>query len=142
MPTPAASFLSTFGQRTEPNNVADAAQRMWGAVILRAIADAVWVDPNPTGSVSEKISFWATVVRRGTANRMRDEAVFWFTLPNDNFREVCLHAGVDPDNVRRLAMRAMESSDEDKARLAAAADLSLRDLRPPGELRRGRENEG
>lgn len=139
---PAAPFLASHSQRTEPNDAAESAQRMWGAVIVRAIADAIWVDPNPAGSSSEKISFWATKMRRHQANRLRDEAVFWFTFDSQNFREVCSNAGIDPDTVRRLARRAMESSNEDKARLAASADVSLHDLRIAGELRGGREAAG
>lgn len=135
MTSPTAPFLASHGQRTDPSNVSEAAQRMWGAVILRAIVDAIWVDPNPNGDPSEKISFWSTRIRRMQANRLRDEAVFWFTFDSQHFRDVCANADLDPDNVRRLARRAMESSDEEKSRLAASADVSLHDVRAISELR-------
>lgn len=132
-------FLTGSSQRYEPPSATEAEQRMWGAVIVRAIADAVWVDSNPTGNLNEKINFGCTIIRRRSANRLRDEAVFWLTMDNRSFREKCSWAGVEPEKVRRWAMRAMESSHEDKARLAAQADLSLHDLREAGELRAGSE---
>jgi hypothetical protein len=132
MPQPAAPYLASHAQRIEPSNVASDEQRLWGAVILRAIADAAWVDSNPTGGPSEKISFWGTRIRRQHANRLRDEAVFWFTFDSQNFRDVCANAGLEPDNVRRLARRAMEASDDEKARFASGTDVSLHDLRAAG----------
>ena len=137
---PAAPYLTATGQRDAPHNISDGEQRMWGAVILRAIADAIWVDANPTGPGSEKISFWATFVRRRTDNRLRDEAVFWFTMDNPAFRQVCSHAGLEPSQVRKWAIRAMESNIEERARFAEAASLSLQDLRGASELRAQRES--
>lgn len=103
---------------------------MWGAVILRAIIDAVWVDPNPTGGLSEKVNFGGIITRR-SANRLRDEAVFWLTLDNTGFKQVCEKAGLGPSVVRKCFLGA---TDADKARWATA-DLSLHDLRPASELR-------
>jgi hypothetical protein len=132
---PAAPYLTSTGQRDAPHSVSDGEQRMWAAVILRAISDAVWVDANPTGPGSQKISFWNTIVRRRTANRLRDDAVFWFTMDNPAFREVCSYAGLEPSQVRKWALRAMEANNEERARVAEAASLSLQDLRGACELR-------
>lgn len=138
---PAPAFLTSTGQRDAPPSVSEGEQRMWGAVILRAMADAIWVDANPTGPGGEKISFWATIVRRRTANRLRDEAVFWFTLDNPAFRQVCSYAGLEPAQVRKWAVRAMESNNEEqRARFAEAASLSLQDMRLPSELRAQRQS--
>lgn len=111
-------------------NVSDGEQRLWGAVILRAIVDAVWVDPNPTGPLTEKVNFGGIITRR-SANRLRDEAVFWLTLPNVGFERACSNAGVRPSVVRKAFL---EATDDDKARWNTA-DLSLHDLRVPSELR-------
>ena len=136
--TPTQQFLTANGERTAPHSTSEAEQRLWGAVILRAIADAVWVDGEPAGKPGQKISFYGRVVTRGAANRMRDEAAFWLTLDNSGFREVCSNAGLHPENVRRWAEKAMRASDDDKARWATA-DLSLHDLRTVSELRAGSE---
>ena len=132
--SPPPTFLTAAGERQTPYDVAAGEQRMWGAVILRAIADAAWVDAEPNGKPTEKISFLGWMTQRNTANRLRDEAAFWLSLDNVGFREVCANAGLDPVSVRRWAAKAMEASDDDKARWAAA-DISLHDMREAGELR-------
>lgn len=127
---PATQLLTSYGSVTPSYNVADGEQRMWGAVILRAIVDAVWVDPEPTGRLSDKVNFNGIMMRRA-ANRLRDEAVFWLTLDNHGFNRICDLAGVQPSVVRKAFLHA---TDEDKARWAAA-DLSMHDLRSAGQLR-------
>lgn len=134
MKTPTESNLASQAERVGPHSVSDSEQRMWGAVVLRAIADAVWCDKDPNGHHSKHVSFYGEMVRRSVANRLRDESVFWLTFDNRGFHEVCSAAGLEPSMVRRWAVKAMAGSDDDKARWATA-DLSLHELRPTGELR-------
>ena len=123
-------YETSVSDPISPYNVADSEQRLWVAVILRAIVDAVWVDPNPTGPLSEKVNFCGIITRR-SANRLRDEAVFWLTLDNVGFNQACEKAGLAPSVVRRCFL---EATDGDKARWNTA-DLSLHDLRSTSELR-------
>lgn len=128
--TPTPEMLTSYGSGTPSYNVSDGEQRLWGAVILQAIVDAIWVDPDPTGPLSANVNF-AGSVRRRMANRLRDEAVFWLTLDNHGFNHICDLAGVRPSVVRKVFLNATE---EDKARWATA-DLSMHELRPASKLR-------
>ena len=101
---------------------------------MRAIADSMWKDRHPTGKPTQKINFYGAMIHRLKANQLRDEAAFWLTLDNPDFRQVCAFCGLNPDHVRRLTRKATELNDADKERWAAA-DLSLRDLREDSELR-------
>lgn len=127
---PASQFLTSYAFARPSYNVADGEQRLWGAVILRAIVDAVWVDPDPTGSPSAHVNFNGIMARRA-ANRLRDEAVFWLTLDNHGFKRICDLAGVNPSVVRKAFLNATE---EDKARWATA-DISMHDVRSTRQLR-------
>ena len=133
---PNPDYLSTDGERSAPYDASAGERRLWVAVILRAFMDAIWIDPNPGGAPTEKIPVYGTWFQRNTANRLRDETIFWLTLDNARFRQVCEYAGLDPLTVRRWARRIINATDDEKARWASA-DLSLHDLRAAGELRPG-----
>lgn len=111
-------------------------ESLWVAVIAQAVADACWVDPYPLQSPSAWVMFMGSKIRRKKANRIRDEAIFWFTMDNADFRKVCEYAGLEPSKVRRWARRALDGSDEDKAKWAAAG-LSVRGVQTARELRAG-----
>lgn len=61
---------------------ADAERQLWGAVIWRAVSDAVW-----PGVGAE-------------ARFHRDQAREWFRFGGKDFRLVCELAGFDPDFIR------------------------------------------
>lgn len=91
-------------------------RRMWQAVILRAIEDAIWMDPHPGGKRSERVSFNGSWMARTTATRMRDEAVFWLCVDRRDFLTVCDMAGVTPHKIRSSLSRIINAPDEEKAR--------------------------
>lgn len=109
-------------------------QRIWRAVIMRALQDAIWTDRNPTGKRSERVSFFGAILARETATRMRDEAAFWILTNEKDFNAVCEMAGLTPAVVRRGAQRAMEASHEQKAYWTSNGFL-LSDVWGDGELR-------
>lgn len=78
------------------NPPANAARRMWCAVILQALADAT-APPAPAPA----------------KRRRRDEARDWLLVPNAHFAEVCALAEQEPDRVRAEATRLIESSDRE-----------------------------
>ena len=110
-------------------------ERMWQAVILRALEDAIWVDKNPNGKRSQRISFNGLHLARATATRLRDDAVFWLCVDMKDFTDVCEKAGLQPHQVRRAATRLINSSPAEKAYWNANG-FSLRDLQGDGEPRR------
>ncbi len=108
--------------------------RLWQAVILRAIEDAIWVDPNPNGKRSERVSFNGAAIARLTATRLRDDAVFWLTMDKRDFVDVCEMAGIAPHQVRRAATRIINATPREKAYWNTHG-FSLRDLQEPSEPR-------
>lgn len=110
-------------------------RRLWQAVLIRALQDAIWTDRNPTGKHTGDVAWFGNRVARQTAHRMRDAAVFWLLTDNRDFVHVCDMAGLNPSVVRRGAQKMLEASDEQKSDWYAngfqVSDLwSLGDTRP------------
>lgn len=101
-------------------------QRIWQAVVLRALQDAVWVDPAPTRK-GKRVPFCGASMSRVTANRLRDEAAFWLLMDDRDFTMVCENAGLTPHLVRQGARLVMGASNEQKATWSANG-FSLSDL--------------
>lgn len=83
-------------------------QRLWGAVILQAIRDMQWVDPNPNGPPNEGLT---NGMRRLDWVRIRDEALVWLIYDEVGFPRACELAGLDPDYMRRKIRKLVEASD-------------------------------
>jgi hypothetical protein len=109
-------------------------RRLWQAVLIRAIQDAMWVDRKPTNKLTGDVVFFSWAVSRQTANRMRDEAVFWLLVDNPDFAQVCDAAGVTPTVVRKGVQTMMEASDEQKLRWHANG-FQVSDLWGAGDAR-------
>ncbi len=109
-------------------------RRLWQAVLLRAIQDAMWVDRNPTRKLTGDVVFFSWAVSRQTANHMRDEAVFWLLVDNPDFAHVCDAAGMTPTVVRRGVQKMMEASDEQKIKWHTSG-LQVSDLWGIGDAR-------
>lgn len=90
-------------------------RRLWQAVLIRAMQDAIWIDQHPTGKPTGDVSWFGSRVARQTAYRMRDEAAFWLLTDNRDFVRVCDLAGLTPSVVRRGAQKMLEASDEQKS---------------------------
>lgn len=103
-------------------------QRLWAAVIVRAITDALWRDENPNGSPRDFVTFFSQSIRRRQANQIRDEAIFWLTMPNATFADRCIRAGLDPDMVRSKVRKMLDGADTDTKAKALATSLSLQHL--------------
>jgi hypothetical protein len=73
----------------EPFSHVKGEQALWVAVITQAMMDALSKSRNP-----ELIYH-------------RDDAIRWLTGNSKDFHEVCHHAGMDPDYVRRKAKKAL-----------------------------------
>lgn len=102
-------------------------RRLWQAVILRALQDAVWVDPNPHGRRGSRVPFCGASMARATAARLRDDAIFWLTTDIRDFTAVCENAGLTPHLVRKGAQLVLGASDEQKATWSANG-FSVSDL--------------
>lgn len=109
-------------------------RQLWQAVIVRALEDAIWVDPNPQGGRSEKVSFNGAAVPRFSANRMRDDAMFWLCTNVRDFQFVCDLAGVQPHKVRAAATRMINATEAERAAWGARG-ISMFGVRPDGEPR-------
>lgn len=109
-------------------------RQLWQAVILRAFEDAIWVDRNPTGPRSEKVSFNGLGCARITATKLRDDAVFWLCLDSRDFQMVCDLAGVQAHKVRAAATRLIGGTPEEKAHWNSRG-FSLSELRGDGPPR-------
>ena len=103
-------------------------QRLWTAVIIRALTDALWRDDNPDGDLSAKVWFFGDGIRRRRANTIRDESIFWLTTPNRHFIDVCLMAGLEPDLVRVKAKELLDAAETDEEAKAITDRLSVRGL--------------
>lgn len=103
-------------------------RRMWAAVLIRALSDALWRDENPDGSSLQFVWFFSDSIRRRQATRIRDEAIFWLTMPNRHFSDVCLLAGLDPDSVRQKSRKVLDGAKTNAEAKAVAESLSLRGL--------------
>lgn len=73
-------------------------RKLWAAVILQAIKDALWVDPDPSGPPNEGLT---NGLRRIDWVRIRDEALVWLIYDEVGFKRACDLAGFDPDYLRR-----------------------------------------
>lgn len=90
-------------------------RRLWQAVLIRAMQDAIWIDQKPTGKHTGDVLWFGRYIARKTAYRTRDDAVFWLLTDNHDFPRVCDMAGLTPSVVRRGAQRMLEASSEQKA---------------------------
>ena len=89
-------------------------RRLWQAVLIRAIQDAVWIDQYPTNKHTGEVLWFGRRIAKQTAHRIRDEAVLWLLTDNRDFVYVCDMAGFTPSVVRQGAQKMMEASDEQK----------------------------
>ena len=103
-------------------------RRLWAAVILRAIQDALWRDDDPCGSPRQLVWFFSDSMRRKYATRIRDEAIFWLTIPNHSFSDRCLMAGLDPDVVRTKARKLLDAAKTPEDAKAISESLSVQRL--------------
>lgn len=94
-------------------------QRLWGAVILQAIRDIQWADPNPNGPPNEVM---ANGLRRLDRVRLRDEALVWLIYDEIGFPRVCDMAGLDPGYTRRKIRKFLEEQDGQPAQLGNLFD--------------------
>jgi hypothetical protein len=101
--------------------------RLWQAVILRALQDAVWVDPNPEGRRGARVPFCGASIARVSAMRLRDEAAFWLLMDERDFTTVCENAGLLPSQVRDGARKILGASHEQKS-IWSANGFSVSDL--------------
>ena len=88
-------------------------QDFWLAMVLRAVEDARWVDPNPNGSPDQIISgMGGFSMRRRDLVRIRDEALVWLFYDEFFFRRACEFAGLNADYIRRKVRDLVEAANE------------------------------
>lgn len=92
-----------LGESVEPE------RRLWAAVILQAIRDMQWTDPNPDGPPNEVM---ANGLRRLDWVRIRDEALVWLLYDTEGFNRVCDLAGVEPTRLRRKIHALLEPGND------------------------------
>jgi hypothetical protein len=112
-------------------------RRVWQAVILRALKDAVLEYRD-----IDRRRRWSAIAASSAVNipLIRDKARFWLIEDNQGFRDVCEAAGVDPELLRRVAKRILSSEEETakaRARLCTGEGpgTDLRSVLGVGELR-------
>jgi hypothetical protein len=98
-------------------------REMWQSVIIRALIDAAWTPP--AYLMNGELSKNAGGIRR-VRDRDRREADAWFRRAGKDFREVCSHAGFDPDAVHqaytsgRIDVALLHAAEETKRARRAA----------------------
>jgi hypothetical protein len=110
-------------------------QRLWCAVIHRALMDAFMRDDDPQGPPSGMVRSYG--LQRQEVARMRDEAIVWLLMDTEGFYRTCDLAGLDWYAVRERARRLIERGDATAiptGGLADAASTEDPDVRPvPGD---------
>lgn len=108
---------------------------LWQAVIMRALQDALWVDPGKGAARrDDRVAFCGHSVGWKTANRLRDSAAFWLLFDKKDFTFVCESAGMSPRQVREGARMMLGASDDQKA-IWSANGFSLSSVRALRESR-------
>jgi len=121
----------------------DRCQRLWQAVLVQALLDAVALPPPPRRGMA-RWSEWN--LRR--AMTIRAEARRWLAGAEMPLVDVCALAGIDPDQYRARALEMMRESDSDEEAGPATVDgaiapsrrtvrACLRALRELGDARNG-----
>ena len=105
---------------------AEAARRLFGAVLIRGIRDAL--SDTPRASVHE-----------GTRLLEKDAATNWIVRNTKDFREVCDMAGFDPDFVRDAFMSGKITKHSFVRRPTYSADkLDLKKAQERGKVKQER----